>query len=302
MKILELFSKETETDYELEIEDIFDEVMDNICEMRDDDCNKGTFGTLACICGSYGMAGAALLCGSAAVTCGAGIVKMLVPESIYQIAASNLWENVFVPLKQSTDGTIASTEIDQIINIANSSSAVVLGCGIKVTPDTEAVVCAVTEKCTKPIILDADGINCISKHIDVLSKRIYPTILTPHPGEMSRLTGLSVGEIQSNREKIAADFAQEYGCTLVLKGVGTVITNGKRLLKNTSGNGCLAKGGSGDVLAGIIGALVCQCPDIFSACAAGVYLHGFAADHCIEEYSSPCVTARDVINAIKYLM
>lgn len=283
-------------------EDIFEAVTEKLEKMRDDDCNKGTFGTLACICGSYGMAGAAMLCGSAAMTCGSGIVKMILPETIYPIAASNLWEAVFVPMKQSVYGTLSAENTAKILEVAENSTAVVIGCGSGVSEDTHKIVETILEKCTKPIILDADGINCISKHIDVLSKRTAPTVLTPHPGEMSRLTGLTVKEIQSDREKIAVDFANRYGCVLVLKGADTVTSDGKNTFINTTGNGCLAKGGSGDVLAGVIGSLVCQGISPLNAAVSGVYLHGLAADDCIEEYSSSCVTARDVIQAIKFLM
>ncbi len=305
MEIVNLFdsgSISNENDYSLFPERTFENVIDHLNDLRDNDCNKGTFGTLACICGSYGMAGAAMLCGSAAVTCGAGIVKMILPKSIYPIAATNLWEAVFVPMPESDNGTFRSDDCSRILEEAESSSAAVIGCGLRVTPDTEQIVCEVLKKCSKTIILDADGINCIAKHIDVLEKRTYPTILTPHPGEMSRLCGLSVSEIQANREAAAEDFAKRFGCTLVLKGVGTVITNGTKLIVNPTGNGCLAKGGSGDVLAGIIGSLVCQGIGEFEASASGVYLHGYAADECIDEFACSCVNARDIINTIKYLM
>ena len=283
-------------------ESIYEDVLDYLNDLRESDCNKGTFGTLACICGSFGMAGAAMLCGSAAMTCGAGIVKMILPDSIYPIAASNLWESVFVPMPESKDGTLRYSDFEKIFDEAEKCTAVVIGCGLKVTSDTEKIVCELMSRCTKPIILDADGINCISKHIDVLRQRTHPTILTPHPGEMSRLCKCSVAEIQDNREKIAAEFAKRNGCILVLKGVGTVVTDGGRLTVNPTGNGCLAKGGSGDVLAGIIGSLVCQGVEYFEAAVTGVYLHGYAANECIDEYSMSCVSARDVIEAIKYLM
>lgn len=308
MKIVNLFDhvpnpnpiqKQDDTLYP---ESIYENVLDYLNDLRESDCNKGTFGTLACICGSYGMAGAAMLCGSAAMTCGSGIVKMVLPNSIYPIAAANLWESVFVPMPESKDGTLRYSDFEKILAEAEKCTAVVIGCGLKVTTDTEKIVCELLTRCTKPIILDADGINCISKHIDVLRQRTHPTILTPHPGEMSRLCKCSTAEIQNNREKIAADFAERYGCILVLKGVGTIVTDGDRLTVNPTGNGCLAKGGSGDVLAGIIGSLVCQGVKYFEAAVTGVYLHGYAANECIDEYSMSCVSARDVIEAIKYLM
>lgn len=305
MKVLRLFGNDNNKDEyncDLDPENIFYDVIDGINEVREGDCNKGTFGTIACICGSYGMAGAAMLCGSAAMTCGTGIVKMIVPDKIYPIAAANLWESVFVPLSTSKDGTLCADEIDKILEACEGCSAVVIGCGLKVTEDTEKIVTALFSECTKPIILDADGINCLSKHIDVLSKRNAPTILTPHPGEMARLNNCTVAQIQSNRQKIAVEFAKTYGCTLVLKGVKTIVTDGERISVNPTGDGSLAKGGSGDVLAGIIGSFVSQGVEIFKAAVAGAYIHGEAAEECSNEYSMSCVSARDVIHAIKYLM
>ena len=280
----------------------FEKVIDTLNEMRDGDCNKGTFGTLACICGSYGMAGAAMLCGSAAVTTGAGIVKMLIPKSIYPICASQLWENVFVPLDETADGTFSADCSPKIVEEANKCSAAVVGCGMRNCPDSAAIVDELIKKCERPLIIDADGLNCISSHIDILKERTAPTILTPHPGEMSRLCGKTVSDIQSSRQSTAESFASEYGCITVLKGEGTIITDGSCTYINSTGNGCLAKGGSGDVLSGIIGALVCQGIPPLSAAAAGTYIHGFAADECIDSIAMSCVTARDVIEAIKYIM
>ncbi len=280
----------------------FDHVIDTLNEKRDADCNKGTFGTLCCVCGSYGMAGAAMLCGSAAVTTGAGIVKMVIPESIYSICAANLWENVFVPLPVSDGGTLRADSTERILTELNGSTAAVIGCGMRVTDDTKALTEALLKKCERPVILDADGLNCISGHTDILKERSAPTIVTPHPGEMSRLCGTTVSEVQSDRKGTAEAFAKAHGCVVVLKGVGTIVTDGSDTFVNPTGNGCLAKGGSGDVLAGIIGALVCQGIPPLEAAAAGVYLHGFAADECVDEMSASCVTGRDVIEAIKYIM
>lgn len=303
MDIIDFFGRSREEAAELDSEDIFDSVVDKLNEIRENDCNKGTFGTLGCICGSYGMAGAAMLCGSAALTVGSGIVKMVLPKSIYPIAAANLWEAVYAPMEESEKGTFSKETASEIAEISNACTAVVIGCGLSVCDDTQTVVETVLKSCTKPVILDADGINCVSRNINVLDERTAPTVLTPHPGEMSRLCGMSVREIQSNREKIAADFADKYHCTLVLKGVNTVTSDGKKTVVNSTGNGSLAKGGSGDVLAGIIGSLVCQGADPFNAAVSGVYLHGLAADDCVDNgYSLSCVIARDIIENIKYLM
>lgn len=280
----------------------YERVIDRLNEMRDDDCNKGTFGTLSCICGSYGMAGAAMLCGSAAVTTGAGLVKMILPDTIYPIAASNLWENVFVPLPASEEGTLRAEDIGSITGEANKSTAVVIGCGLRVTDDTKAITDAVIKACEKPLLIDADGLNCIADHTDILKDRTFPTIITPHPGEMARLCRTTVSSVQENRQKLAEETARELGCVVVLKGAGTIITDGDETFINPTGNGCLAKGGSGDVLAGVIGALLCQGTDPLHAAAAGAYLHGFAADECIDDIGTPCVTGRDVINAMKYII
>ena len=280
---------------------IFEEVSDTLLERRKNDCNKGTFGTLACVTGSYGMAGAAMLCASAACCSGAGIVKTILPDKIYPIVAGNVWESVFVPLKTSDEGTLCADDTDKIIEEIEKCSAVVVGCGLKVTKDTEYIVCEILKRCTKPVILDADGINCISKHIDVLKEREFQTIITPHPGEMSRLCGKSVAEIQKNRINIAKSFANEYGCIAALKGVGTVIHNGKHGCINPSGTGALATAGTGDVLAGIIGALVCQDIDCFKSVIAGVYLHGLCAEYLAETYSLAGTTASDLLTALKII-
>ena len=297
---MKMFSFTKNTDIEAAVN--FERVIEKLNEMRDGDCHKGTFGTLCCICGSYGMAGAAMLCGSAAVTVGAGIVKMAVPESIYPICASNLWENVFVPLPCSEQGTLSYDSMDRLLTEAGSSSAAVIGCGLRVNDDTTPICIDLIKKCDRPLVIDADGLNCICAHTDILKERSAPTIVTPHPGEMARLCGCTVKEVSDDRVKIAEEFAKEHSCVVVLKGAGTVTTDGSTTFVNPTGNGCLAKGGSGDVLAGIIGGLVCQGCGMLEAAAAGVYLHGFAADECIDSISMSCVTARDVINAVKFIM
>lgn len=280
----------------------FEEVIETLNEKRDSDCNKGTFGTLACVCGSRGMAGAAMLCGSAAVTTGAGIVKMILPETIYPIAASQLWENVFIPMQAGESGTLRAQDSAAITEEMNKCTAAVIGCGLRVCDDTKEIVFGAVTKCERPLVIDADALNCVSTQTDILKSRPAPTVITPHPGEMARLCGCNVSQVQENRVEAAESFAKEYGCIVVLKGAGTVTTDGKTTHINTTGNGCLAKGGSGDVLAGVIGALICQGIEPLKAASAGVYLHGYSANCCIEKISSSCVTARDIIEGIKYIM
>lgn len=280
---------------------IFEEVSDTLEDMRKADCNKGTFGTLGCVVGSYGMAGAAMLCTSAACCSGAGIVKTILPDKIYPIVSSNVWESVFVPCNTSNDGTLCADDTDKIIKELEVCSAVVAGCGLKVTKDTEYLICEILKRCKAPVILDADGINCIAKHIDVLKERSYPTIITPHPGEMSRLCGKTVEEIQKDRINVAKDFASEYGCIVVLKGMGTIIHDGRNGSVNRTGTGALATAGTGDVLSGIIGAFVCQKIDCLKAAVAGVCLHGLCADFLSDTYSLAGTTASDLITVLKIL-
>ena len=281
---------------------IYENVTNTLENKRNGDCNKSTFGTLGCICGSYGMAGAAMLCASSSYVCGAGIVKCIIPDCIYPIMAGQVWEAVYAPFPASSNGTLLFSNFEDIYNQAESCNALVIGCGLKVTDDTEKIVCELLRRYEKPIILDADGINCISKHIDVLKERSNPTILTPHPKEMSRLMGgVAVSDIQGDRENIAKSFAEKYGCIIVLKGSGTVISDGTKTLVNPTGNGALSKGGTGDVLAGMIGAFVCQGIELFDAAAAAVYSHGYAADILSHEVSPITVTARDIISVLKLL-
>ncbi len=299
MEIINLFDKETPPEIPY---DIYSRVTDTLQSKRELPCHKGDFGTLACICGSYGMAGAAMMCASAAVTTGSGLVKLILPSSIYPIAASNLWEAVFLPLEPNDCGTLSMRDEKRILDEVEKCTVVAIGCGLGVNDDTRGIVLSLLKNCTKPIVLDADGINCLCGHINVLRERKYPTILTPHPGEMARLLGKTIEEVQNDRENIAVSFSQQNGCTLVLKGYETVTALGGKYLVNDTGNGCLAKGGSGDVLTGMIAALLCQGTEEFDAAVTGVYLHGLAAQCCTQEFALPCVTARDVITAIKYLM
>ena len=280
----------------------FRSVNESLRKKREGDCNKGTFGTLACVCGSYGMAGAAMLCASAAYNVGAGIVKLILPDIIYPIAASQLWECVFEPVRTSSSGTFHGECTDRIITALEKTNAAVLGCGLRVNEDTKRLTDEIIEKYDRPLVIDADALNCIADHTDILRKRKAPTIITPHPGEMARLVSRRTEDVQNSRRETAEDFAREHGCIVVLKGVGTLVTDGKETFVNTSGNGCLAKGGSGDVLAGITGSLLCQGTDPIRAAAAAVYMHGLAADECVEYAESYSVSARDIIRELGSLI
>ncbi len=266
---------------------------------RPDDANKGTLGSLLSICGSYGMAGASIMAGKAALKCGIGLLKCALPRSIYPISAQCILESVYFPLEETGDGRISKRNIPFLISEAESSSAVLIGCGLGVCEDTEKIVFSLIENCSKPMVLDADALNCIAKYPDILLKKKAPIIITPHPGEMARLTGLIVQLINSERERVASDFARKYDTITVLKGAGTVVAlpNGKTFL-NTTGNSGMATGGSGDVLAGMTASILAQGAYASDAAAAAVYLHGLSGDIAGDKFGKISMLPTDIIDCI----
>lgn len=266
---------------------------------RPDDANKGSCGSLLSICGCYGMAGAAIMAGSSALKCGIGLLKTALPKSIYPIAAQNILESVYYPLSETKDGKISAGNTDFLLSQAEKSSAVLIGCGMSVCRDTEKITDFFIRNCTKPMVLDADALNCICYNPDILKLAKAPIVITPHPGEMSRLTKSSVQEVNQSRTETAVNFAKKYGVVCVLKGAGTVIADKHgRALLNTTGNSGMATGGSGDVLAGIVAAFLAQGAKPFDAAAAGVYLHGLAGDIAKEKFGKISMLPTDLIDCI----
>ena len=266
---------------------------------RPDNANKGTMGTLLSICGSFGMAGAAILAGKSALRCGVGLEKLAIPKSIYPIAAVSILESVFLPLSETSDGKISRTNIPRLLLEAKKSTAVLLGCGLSVCDDTKALVKSFVENCTAPMVLDADALNCIADNPGILKKRKSDIIITPHPGEMGRLWEITAKEVNADRVDVALSFAKKYGVITVLKGSGTVIAspNGQALL-NTTGNSGMATGGSGDVLAGMTAGLLAQGKSAFDCAAAAVYLHGLAGDFAAEKLGKISMLPSDIIDYI----
>lgn len=266
---------------------------------RPDNANKGTMGTLLSICGSFGMAGAAILAGKSALRCGVGLEKLAIPKSIYPIAAGSILESVFLPLSETSDGKISRTNIPRLLLEAKKSTAVLLGCGLSACDDTKALVKSFVENCTAPMVLDADALNCIADNPGILKKRKSDIIITPHPGEMGRLCGITAKEVNAGRVDVALSFAKKYGIITVLKGSGTIIAspNGQALL-NTTGNSGMATGGSGDVLAGMTAGLLAQGKSAFDCAAAAVYLHGLSGDFAAEKLGKISILPSDIIDYI----
>ncbi len=262
------------------------------------DANKGSFGRVFCLCGSLGMAGAALLAAKGALRAGAGLVTLGVPEPVYLPVASNLTEALVYPLPATPAGAAAFSAWERVAELSAAANVLLVGCGLSRDEGTRALVHRLVREAPegKTVILDADGINAFEGHIDVLRTSKASLILTPHPGEMARLCGKSIPEIQRTRLSTARGFAQSMGLTLVLKGAGTVVAarDGTAYV-NPTGNPGMARGGSGDLLAGMVAALAAQgLADADAACAA-VYIHGAAGDRCAERLSQTGMLPSDML-------
>ncbi len=263
------------------------------------DSHKGTFGHVLIVAGRYGMAGAAILCARAALRSGAGLVTVALPNSIYPIVAGAVPETVCLPLPQTAEGGISAAAMELIEQHAARADAVVVGCGLGCDETVTELILSLRRCITCPLILDADGINAVTPHILVEETVSAPLILTPHPGEMARLLDASVREVQQHREEIARRFADDYGVTLVLKGYHTLVTSpSSPLMQNETGNPGMATGGSGDVLAGIIGSLAAQGMAPYFAAMCGVYLHGAAGDRAAARLSQHAMLPSDLLEEL----
>lgn len=254
--------------------------------------HKGNFGHVLQICGSRNMQGAAVLAALGAVTCGAGLVTAAFPESAYNAIAPKLTEPLLLPLPANAQGTLRVAALPGLLEAAQKADAVVLGCGLGQNADTIEIVQTLLRELTIPIVLDADGINALRGNIDILKASRAPLLLTPHPGEFSRLSGLPVAQSYQARVESAREFAQQVGCTLVLKGANTVVATGgdARVFVNNTGNAGMATGGSGDLLAGMLGSLLAQGMAPLRAACCGVHLHGAAGDSCTVRLSQRGMT------------
>lgn len=259
--------------------------------------HKGNFGKVLLLCGSRGYTGAAYFAAMGALRCGAGLVFLGVPESIYAIEAVKLNEPIVFPLPDA-EGKLSVEAVPEILNRLPQMDTVLVGCGLGQSEGAWLVVKAVLENAKCPVVLDADGINLVSKHMDILRRREYPTVLTPHEGEFSRMGGTVGGDSMAS----AAAFAAEYGCILVLKGHRTCISDGQFGYQNQTGNPGMAVGGSGDVLAGMIAGLIGQGIDPLEASACGVWLHGAAGDLCAAEMGQYPMLPSDMLDKILRLM
>lgn len=264
---------------------------------RKPNAHKGDFGKILLLCGSRGYTGAAALAAMGALRCGAGLVYLGVPKSIYTIEAVKLTEAIVFPLPD-LDGKFANSAFDRILPLLPKMDAVLIGPGIGCSEGTFSLVEKVLKSFNKTVVLDADGINVLSGHIDILRGRTGPTILTPHEGEFTRVGAV----LTENRIESAKEFAQQSNSVVLLKGHNTVITDGDRVYVNPTGNPGMAVGGSGDVLAGIITALLGFGLEPIEAAAYGAWLHGAAGDICADEIGQYGMLPSDMIAVLPRLL
>nr|WP_320191057.1 NAD(P)H-hydrate dehydratase [uncultured Desulfobacter sp.] len=253
---------------------------------RDFNAHKGSFGHLLVLAGSPGKTGAAALCANAAMRTGAGLVTLGVPEKLMPVMEPMVIEPMTTALAQTPSGGLDAAALDDIITLLADKAALALGPGIGTDSGTGELIKSILAISSVPMVIDADGLNCIAKELDILNTVKAPVILTPHPGEMARLTGKTTEDIQHNRMATARKFAEKYKVILVLKGAQTLVAcpDGTVSICPT-GNPGMACGGMGDVLTGIIAAFLAQNLPPESAALAGVYAHGLCGDLLAEDHT-----------------
>ena len=262
---------------------------------RKPDGNKGTFGRALLIVGSRSYSGAAILAGRTAVRSGCGIVQLAVPEGIVDVVASSVVEAVKSPLPQTADAALSPAALESLLEMSAEAQAVAIGPGIGTDRRTQELELDFLAEVEKPTVIDADGINNLKGHVSLLPRAKVPLVLTPHPGEFARLTGLKTESVNADRVGVSRKFATDKKVVLVLKGASTVVAAPDgRVFVNPTGNSGLAKGGTGDVLTGLIAGLMAQGMSPLDAACTGVFLHGLAADIAVQSLTEYCLAAGDL--------
>ncbi len=261
--------------------------------------HKGTFGKVLIMGGSMGMSGAVCLSSLSALRSGSGLVTAAVPRSIQSIVAAHEPCVMTLGLDTDADGQLASPSQPRIEEILAGKDAVAIGPGLGVTDASTQLVTLVLTACRVPLVLDADALNVSAANGLLLKRRAEtPCVITPHPGEFSRLNGKPVAESEEARIEMAVEFAKTHNLTVVLKGPRTIVTNGERLFINTTGNSGMATAGSGDVLTGIVASLLGQKMNPFEAAALAVHAHGRAGNIVANDIGQRGMIASDLVAAL----
>ncbi len=270
---------------------------------RDEESHKGSYGHLLLVAGSRGKTGAAVLAADAAMRGGAGLVTLAAPASLDDILENKLTEVMTEPVAEEENGFFTEGAATDILKQLEGKSTLVLGPGISRKKETGQMIRHILGKLSVPAVIDADALWHLSGTLELIKDSKASLILTPHPGEMARLLRISAAEVQADRLGISKRFAAEYGCYLILKGARTIIASpsGEAFI-NSTGNAGMASGGTGDVLAGLIGALLCQGCSPLESSIAGVWIHGEAGDKAAEEKGAAGLIASDIIEKIPEVM
>jgi NAD(P)H-hydrate epimerase len=263
---------------------------------RSADSNKGDFGRVLIVAGSRGMSGAAVLCGSAALRGGTGLVRVGVPAEILPIVAGANPCYLTAGLLQDDQGQLNKLAEPAVLDLAKANDVVAAGPGLGQSPAVTQIIVALLTQSTKPLVLDADGLNALQQAPGLLRRPAGPLVITPHPGEFARLVKKTVPEVQAQRQDLAVRFAADHHLVLVLKGHHTIVTDGRRVYVNQTGNPGMATGGTGDVLTGLIAALMGQDLEPFAAAQLGVHWHGLAGDLARDELGEVSLIASDLLD------
>jgi ADP-dependent NAD(P)H-hydrate dehydratase len=266
---------------------------------RPADSNKGMYGSVLVVAGSRGMAGAAALVGAGALRSGAGLVRVACPAEIQPTVATFEPSYMTYPLENDDEGLLRFKPARRALSrLLEHADVLAIGPGLGQSGEIRDLIHWVIEEVKVPTLLDADALNALAGQTETLADLRRPVVLTPHPGEFARLTGRSVAEIQAGREGHAAALAQADHLVILLKGVNTVVTDGRRIYVNNTGNPGMATGGAGDVLTGVIAALLGQKLPAFEAAQLGAYVHGLAGDISRDQNGEISLIAGDLVDSL----
>lgn len=265
---------------------------------REKNANKGDFGHVLSVCGSRRMPGAAVFAAKGAVRCGTGLLTCAFPKSAYPAMTAHLAEPLFLPLEETDEGFACLDAQPALLEELAKANTLLMGCGLGRAPETGELVKNLLRSAECPVVLDADGINAVKGNIDILGECKAGLVLTPHPGEMARLIEEDAAFVQKHRVEVARGIAKDFRGVIVLKGANTIVTDGFSTFINTKGNPGMAKGGTGDMLAGMIAGFVAQGMSPIEAAKSAVYVHAAVGDICAEELSQRGMTVTDMLELL----
>ncbi len=275
----------------------------NLLGKREESTHKGSYGRVGVIAGSRGMTGAVYLTCQSALRTGSGLVYTIIPESLETIMSIKLTETIIKPIMDENKGHFTKESSNPILEEIRNLDTIALGPGLGLGKDRIQLVGEIIKNSTCPIVIDADGINCIAANIDILKEKKSPIVLTPHPGEMARLLKTDIKDIEVNRVLYAQSLADKFKLVVVLKGHKTLVASpNEETYINNTGNPGMATAGSGDVLTGIIASLLGQGLSAYDSAKIGVYVHGLAGDLVKEKIGEYGIIASDLVEAIPYAM